>query len=68
MKPIDWPMKRFFLSQCNLKISVVREHYLSPTHFEFRNIFTKFRIYDHILEIDLGRYKKKKRASESQNL
>ena len=25
----------------------------------FRNIFTKFRIHDHILEIDLGRCKKK---------
>ena len=42
----------------NLEPSLERKFYLSFNDFSIRNIFTKFRISDHSLEIEKGRYNK----------
>jgi hypothetical protein len=41
-----------------LEPSLERKFYLSLKDFSIRNIFTKFRISDHSLEIEKGRYNK----------
>ena len=41
-----------------LKINTDRDFYLSHSNFEFRKLVTKFRICDHSLELEVGRYKK----------